>query len=1004
MLDVHRRYVATGCDVITTNTWGLPSALLGSGPSLWDSTRPVHWMDVARSGVRLARQAVGEAGRDGECAVAFSINGDVDSDEGEETVRLLARLFADEPADLILLETLSLVRPSLFSTVEALLATGLPVWVSFRRCRHGLCGVYGQHWGGPEGDAFGRAARRFEGMGVGAVLVNCIPPDHVEGMVSYLRDFTDLPLGVYPNLGYFTNAGWRFDPGVGGEEFAELARGWREEGAQIVGGCCGTGPEHIAAARARLEGTVPGHRRPQEEPGRANGARRAAAGPPPARWKDRRGRRLYPLPFPDLVCDPGVFVPGGGSYLAWKYLFREGTGAHQRCLDIGCGTGLLTVQLALNGAAHVHAIDIDERAVANTEANAFRNGVAERVSAAAVDLYPWVPEERYEVIVASLSQVPVDPYLQASSHRPVDYWGRSSFDQVITKLADALAPEGVAYLVQHSILSEERTLELLDDAGFAGEVVEFDLFRFESSSPKADADPPRRGAVRRPPHQPRRARRDGRVPDRGPPRPRTPAMSAAARRAAATSAPAWRAARRRARTRRGPTARRPICSPRIARSRAGSPASWTTAPEAAELHRLARRLVDEGIAPRLEAGERIRTALDRLGELGPVSEILVAAPREAAVAIGLDRVLLSRVQDGALIAEALYVRDDPEGARTMLARLREAPVALEYPLIEGELLRRRRALLVADDAGGRGPRGGRAHADVMGWRDYVTAPVVLEGRVIGFLHGDRTAPEATVRPLDRDALASFAQGLRAHRRARDPAPAPADPAPGDAPGRDLGRRPHQRALRPGRRPRRRPRRRRRSASPPGPARPTRSLRDLLTRRELDVLELMVKGDTNAGIARELVVSEGTVKFHVKNILRKLHAANRAEATSRYLRLTLRRGEVPGRRPAAAALSPFPARQALPRGRRGAPRRATILDEAPIGVEDPAAPRTAYAGSPTRCSPSAAWSWTAGPRPSCPAAPSAGPPRTSGCGARAPSCRPPTRSSTCTAATSRPDAT
>ena len=42
-----------------------------------------------------------------------------------------------------------------------------------------------------------------------------------------------------------------------------------------------------------------------------------------------------------------------------------------------------------------------------------------------------------------------------------------------------------------------------------------------------------------------------------------------------------------------------------------------------------------------------------------------------------------------------------------------------------------------------------------------------------------------------------------------------------------------------------------------------------------------------------MVSEGTVKFHVKNILRKLHAANRAEATSRYLRLTLRRGEVPG---------------------------------------------------------------------------------------------------------------
>ena len=57
-----------------------------------------------------------------------------------------------------------------------------------------------------------------------------------------------------------------------------------------------------------------------------------------------------------------------------------------------------------------------------------------------------------------------------------------------------------------------------------------------------------------------------------------------------------------------------------------------------------------------------------------------------------------------------------------------------------------------------------------------------------------------------------------------------------------------------------------------------------------MLEHMVRGETNADIARALVVSEGTVKFHVKNILRKLHASNRAEATSRYLRLSLRQGE------------------------------------------------------------------------------------------------------------------
>jgi DNA-binding NarL/FixJ family response regulator len=58
----------------------------------------------------------------------------------------------------------------------------------------------------------------------------------------------------------------------------------------------------------------------------------------------------------------------------------------------------------------------------------------------------------------------------------------------------------------------------------------------------------------------------------------------------------------------------------------------------------------------------------------------------------------------------------------------------------------------------------------------------------------------------------------------------------------------------------------------------------LTRREIDVLKHMAAGKTNAGIAARLVVSEGTVKSHVKHILRKLTAANRAEAVSVYLRM------------------------------------------------------------------------------------------------------------------------
>ena len=172
------------------------------------------------------------------------------------------------------------------------------MWLSFRRCRHGVCGVYGEHWGGPEGDAFGRAARRFEEMGVGALAINCVPPDHVTGMLSWLRDFTDLPLGVYPNLGYLSAAGWRHELSIGGDEYAELALSWRDEGAQIIGGCCGVGPEHLAAASARAGRHQARTRAPRRAarrgPARVARQRRA----PAQRWTDPRGREMFPLRLP----------------------------------------------------------------------------------------------------------------------------------------------------------------------------------------------------------------------------------------------------------------------------------------------------------------------------------------------------------------------------------------------------------------------------------------------------------------------------------------------------------------------------------------------------------------------------------------------------------------------------------------------------------------------------------------------------------------------------------
>jgi S-methylmethionine-dependent homocysteine/selenocysteine methylase len=476
VLDVHRGHLAAGANVLSTATWSILSA-----PEAEQRARQgdqSHWIDVARMGIQLARKATAEAGRESETAVAFAISEEVNSPRRRQTIELLARMFADDPPDMLLLETLTLIRePQTYEMVELLLETGLPVWLSYRRCRHGVCGVYGQHWGPPEGDLFGRAARRFEEMGVEALLINCLPVDHVPGIVSWLRDFTGLPLGVYPNLGHLAGKRWRFDEGIGPEAYAELALGWRDEGAQIIGGCCGVTCDHIAALAPALEGTKPGRRHPPIED-RLRSAETVLPRTLPAPWVDDHGRDLYPLPLPSLAIEEGVFVPTHGSFLVWKHLFRAREGDGMRCLDVGCGCGIQTVQLALNGATHVHAIDIDRNAIANTMSNAYRNGVGDRVSADDVDLYQWTTDDRYDLIVASLFQMPVDPYEEPSGHRPLDYWGRNQLDHFLGRLPHLLSDTGRALIMQLSIVGQAATSQKLAREGLRARVVDFTFFPF----------------------------------------------------------------------------------------------------------------------------------------------------------------------------------------------------------------------------------------------------------------------------------------------------------------------------------------------------------------------------------------------------------------------------------------------------------------------------------------------------------------------------------------------
>jgi S-methylmethionine-dependent homocysteine/selenocysteine methylase len=237
VLDVHRDYALAGCDVISTNTWGLLGGATTERGRRPGRTGLPAWTAATRDAVRLARQGIAEAGRTGQCAVGFSLN---DADPllmGEQA--LLALLWSVDRPDLVLVETLAAVpSPELLQAITAVASTGLPVWVSFRRVGPPV---------GEEPGSFSSALIALDRAGVRAFLVNCIPVDRTAEALAELTAATARPVGCYPRL----------DEALHPAAYGDLSQKWWDQGARIIGGCCGVGPAHVAVVRERFARGAP---------------------------------------------------------------------------------------------------------------------------------------------------------------------------------------------------------------------------------------------------------------------------------------------------------------------------------------------------------------------------------------------------------------------------------------------------------------------------------------------------------------------------------------------------------------------------------------------------------------------------------------------------------------------------------------------------------------------------------------------------------------------------
>ncbi|MCK9247379.1 MAG: LuxR C-terminal-related transcriptional regulator [Solirubrobacteraceae bacterium] len=304
------------------------------------------------------------------------------------------------------------------------------------------------------------------------------------------------------------------------------------------------------------------------------------------------------------------------------------------------------------------------------------------------------------------------------------------------------------------------------------------------------------------------------------------------------------------------------------------------------------RLRDAERAAESVALGSVREALGTLRDVATVEQLLERAPT-AAVRLGFDRALVSAIERSVLAPRSCLMGGDVERTEAMIRVGREQPRRLDPSLPETEIVRRRRAIIVRD--AWNCPDAHRPLVEVSETRDYAAAPIMGGGRVIGMLHADHFEKRRRVSRFDRDLLWMFADAfgqtfervaldarVEGIRQAVGRASALTDAAIGRTTGEELvlGGGPDVDAdVAPTVR----------AAPVPTPTRaPVLPAEDridaVLTPREVQVLRLMAEGETNTGIAERLIVAPGTAKTHVKHILRKLCASNRAEAVSRYLQL------------------------------------------------------------------------------------------------------------------------
>jgi S-methylmethionine-dependent homocysteine/selenocysteine methylase len=241
---VHEDYLNVGAEILITNTFYTTRAKLAE---IGEQDR---WEEYARRAVALAPEAYLAGG------FAPPFTGNL-----REELENAATVLADAGVDCLLPEYFggdTLHQSPIadcVTAVDACAKTGLPVFLGVCNVKKDGTMLYGE--------TFEELAQALDGHKVDGIFLMCSLPPAVSACLPRLREAFPGPIGAYAELGYeenpkfgtpgeqfFVIEGQEYTP----ERYAGFARDWKAMGAQVIGGCCGTGPEHIRAVGAAIKG------------------------------------------------------------------------------------------------------------------------------------------------------------------------------------------------------------------------------------------------------------------------------------------------------------------------------------------------------------------------------------------------------------------------------------------------------------------------------------------------------------------------------------------------------------------------------------------------------------------------------------------------------------------------------------------------------------------------------------------------------------------------------